>query len=545
MKYMKIAVIALVLSCGVAVCAQSVSLQGSEPTGKSEWVWFNAEGKLEYKTTEKGDRIMDFSHAGYMGGGVALPDVPVKETISPPADGADATRLIQDVLNEVSAMPFDDKGFRGAVLLAPGEFVISSTLSIGASGVVLRGSVSAAGELQSTIRMGAPRDGGRGYLAIQVQQRQSGGQAGGGGQRQAGGSAPVQTMLADDYVPSGTRTFRVQSANGFQVGDQIQLQRPVTAAWTEFVVMHNLVRDGNQQTWMPINSRINMERRITAIDGDQITVDVPLADSYDAHYLHPPGTNVVKQTSPSGRINQVGIEYLRIVSPESPFNHTDPRSMTGIRMNVEDSWIRKVRIYETMDTVRVNGHRITLQQVDVIRKSDHTGSSRPAAFAPDGGQILLDRCTVDANNVWFVATGGRNMGPIVILNGTFLGNSRAEGHQRWTTAMMFDNCAMPNGRLDFINRGVSGGGHGWALAWCVAWNTVTRDIVIQEPPGTRNWAIGSTGRRITMSRLNDPSSPRLPEGTFDSHGTHVAPKSLYLAQLKERLGEEALKNIGY
>src|SRR4051812_31841849 len=31
----------------------------------SEWVYANASGKLEYKTLPKGDRIMDFSFAGY------------------------------------------------------------------------------------------------------------------------------------------------------------------------------------------------------------------------------------------------------------------------------------------------------------------------------------------------------------------------------------------------------------------------------------------------------------------------------------------------
>ena len=43
---------------------------------------------------------------------------------------------------------------------------------------------------------------------------------------------------------------------------------------------------------------------------------------------------------------------------------------------------------------------------------------------------------------------------------------------------------------------------------------------------------------------NGKGSP-LPEGIFDSHNKPVALKSLYLAQLAERLGLTALKNIGY
>jgi hypothetical protein len=40
-------------------------------------------------------------------------------------------------------------------------------------------------------------------------------------------------------------------------------------------------------------------------------------------------------------------------------------------------------------------------------------------------------------------------------------------------------------------------------------------------------------------------SPLLPEGVVDSRGTAAAPRSLYLAQLAERLGPQALRNIGY
>ena len=37
----------------------------------------------------------------------------------------------------------------------------------------------------------------------------------------------------------------------------------------------------------------------------------------------------------------------------------------------------------------------------------------------------------------------------------------------------------------------------------------------------------------------------LPSGFIESQGKPVTPQSLYLAQLAERLGPEALKNIGY
>src|SRR4051812_33381288 len=48
---------------------------------KSQWISVDAKRKLIYKATEQGDKIIDFSHAGYMGGGVRLPEAPVKITL--------------------------------------------------------------------------------------------------------------------------------------------------------------------------------------------------------------------------------------------------------------------------------------------------------------------------------------------------------------------------------------------------------------------------------------------------------------------------------
>ena len=104
-----------------------------------QWVALGGTGTLEYKTTPKGDRIVDFSHAGYMGGGVAIPTLAVKREVDP--SGADDTAEIQAAIAEVSALPLV-QGFRGAVLLKPGTFHCAKPITIGQDGVVLRGSGS-------------------------------------------------------------------------------------------------------------------------------------------------------------------------------------------------------------------------------------------------------------------------------------------------------------------------------------------------------------------------------------------------------------------
>jgi hypothetical protein len=519
----------LIIALALPLCA---TLLPAAETGRpaSNWVYAGPGGKLAYKTTPAGDRIMDFSHAGYMGGGVAIPAVPVQRTVHP-SGGPDDGASIQAAIDEVSALPLDN-GFRGAVLLAPGTFIISRTLTISAGGVVLRGSGSGreGDGPRSTLRMT-----GRPHLAISVR--------GSGEQAEAGeGFTPAQTTIAEAYVPSGAMAFTVADASGFAAGDTLSIRRPVTEAWVRFMEMHDLVREGRPQTWIQTRSTINTERNVAAISGNRITLDAPLADSYDSKFLNPPGTAVVN-VKPPARVSQVGIEQLHIAAPPLAVSHTEPH-FRALRINGEDCWARDLLIEETMNSVGVGGRRITLERIHIVRTARSQGSSRPAKFAPNGTQILVDRCSVQADNVWFVATGGRLPGPIVILNCEFRGESRVESHQRWATGMLYDNVRVPEGGIEFRNRGSMGSGHGWSMGWGVAWNCVARDFIVQSPPGAPNWMIGNTGQSRTSPRPFG-SGPHLPEGIKDSHGTPVTPKSLYLAQLLERLGPQALKNIGY
>ena len=142
-----------------------------------------------------------------------------------------------------------------------------------------------------------------------------------------------------------------------------------------------------------------------------------------------------------------------------------------------------------------NVQRSSFPKVDVAR------AVKPAEFAPNGGQILIDRCSVEGDNIWFVALGAGQTGPIVFLNCSFKGNGRIEGHQRWSTGLLLDNCNLPGGGIDFKNRGSMGSGHGWGTAWSVAWNCLAKSYVNQIPPGTYNWVIGSKGESTPLRSL--------------------------------------------
>ena len=109
----------------------------SAQTWQTDKAKVESNGCLTYKEDESKNRIPDFSHAGYKGGGVAIPYLEVKQIIS--SVNGDNTTNIQNAINAVSALTPDANGFRGAVLLNAGRYPVSGQLFIHTSGVVLRG----------------------------------------------------------------------------------------------------------------------------------------------------------------------------------------------------------------------------------------------------------------------------------------------------------------------------------------------------------------------------------------------------------------------
>ena len=488
---------------------------------KSEWVYTNEAGRLVYKALQSGDRIMDFSFAGYMGGGVKIPSVPVVKTVGP--SGGDDTAAIQEALDAVSEADVV-KGWRGAVLLKAGTYECSATLAIKVGGVVLRGSGS--GTDGTTIKMtGSPH----GCVSI-----------GGTVSTKEAGEGKA---ITDAYVPSGTAIVQVTDTSGLAVGDAVRIRRPVTPAWVEFMGMDKLVRDGKKETW--VSGETHADRVIKAISGNRLTFDIPLSDSLDAKYCNPPGASVAK-LAVSGGIEQAGLESLRIVSPPQPVEISAPH-YGGIQLNgVADAWVRDVEIMDTVGSVHVGNtaKRVTVENVRMTHSVPTKGAAKPADLSVDGTQVLFDRCSGKGDNLFYFVTGGRVTGPNVVLNCAFEGNGHIQPHMRWATGLLLDGCRVPESGIDLMNRGQMGSGHGWTIGWSVAWNCVAKSFVIQQPPGSMNWAIGCTGARETAA-MPFGKEPKLPEGIFDAHGAAVTPASLYLAQLRERLGAEAVRNIEY
>src|SRR5918998_3681004 len=92
---------ACALACAVLLCVVFARAQAARPPVS---VKPGADGHLVYEADARGNRVIDFSHAGYGGGGRAIPEVPVKIYVTP-GGGGDDRRRIQAAVELVSAMP--------------------------------------------------------------------------------------------------------------------------------------------------------------------------------------------------------------------------------------------------------------------------------------------------------------------------------------------------------------------------------------------------------------------------------------------------------
>ena len=113
MKKILISFLSIFLSLAVshtAFAAES-SLVSVGPNGKLVYTPFAVTGQ-----TNAVNLLPDWAHAGYKGGGVALPDVPTMVTLYP-QPGDDCVR-IQAAIDQVEAMPLDANGISETLLIA-------------------------------------------------------------------------------------------------------------------------------------------------------------------------------------------------------------------------------------------------------------------------------------------------------------------------------------------------------------------------------------------------------------------------------------------
>ena len=100
---------------------------------------------------------------------------------------------------------------------------------------------------------------------------------------------------------------------------------------------------------------------------------------------------------------------------------------------------------ETMNTIPITGRRVIIRKTRVTHSYANLGASKPADFSIEGSQILIDRCSSDGDNTYWVCTNSYDTGPNVVFNSNFTGRgSRIQPYQRWATGFLVDNCRAPD-----------------------------------------------------------------------------------------------------
>jgi len=508
---------ALVAACALAG-APAPSAQAPRPAVS---VSGGPGGRLAYTADQAGNRVIDYSHAGYAGGGTPLPAVPVRVVV--PAGGGRDRLRIQAALDLVAGMPAGADGFRGAVLLEAGTYSIDTSLRIGGSGAVLRGS-------------GAGPDG-TVLIAAGTSRRALVTLGGTGERREVAGATRV---ITNEYVPAGAQSFTVDRAAGLSAGSRVVVRRPSTKAWIALLGMDLFQgwRPENRLHWQPGSRDIEWDRTITAIDGDRITVDAPLTTAIDAAF----GGGAVTPYDFPGRTGRSGVENLRLVSAYDTDRPMDEdHAWTAIAIDaIEDAWVRRVTALHFAGSaidIGPGARRVTVEDVEALGPVSEPGGYRRRVFQTEGQLTLFRRCRSERGLHDFAA-GFTAAGPNVFFESSAreaLSYSGPLGS--WASGVLYDNVIVRGNAIRLTNRGLADQGAGWAAANSLVWNSEATDIEAQSPPGAVNQAYGCKGMVTGDGTVWDPRT--MPFRDF-YRGSPVQPRSLYLAQLGERLGQAAV-----
>jgi hypothetical protein len=538
----KIFLIAVLVFC---VNLQSGKAQDMAPS--TSLVYPGNDGRLIYVADSLGNKIPDFSKAGYKGGGVSIPHVPIKAIVWPvPGDNSEH---IQKVIDSVSGLPADASGFRGTILLKMGEYNLEKPITIKASGIVLQG------EGMSDL----------GTILIGKTPKERPTQAGGRGGRPAliniANDAGVKVLedtkqtITDSYVPVGATSFTVTSARSFKKGDRVLVRRIGNQAWIKELGLDTATVGRNR--WLPFN--INYDRTIEEIKGNTITIDAPVFCAIETRWG---GGEVLKYNDE--RIEQVGIENLRGISEYDPTVRTkiygnmdrdkldrkfqyqgdeyfsdENHYFNFINIsNAKNVWVRNISALHFGSSVvqsNAGSKWITVQDCESWEPVSIRMGARRFTYQMNGQFCLVQRCFSQKGRHSFVLQGQEASGNVYLDCKAVNPYSTSEPHNHWVNGVLYDNIKAPlTARYwDYII--------GWAGANIVFWNC-EGDFLIQKPPTAQNYSFGHIGVNAVIfnAGLQDLSKPN---GHVESTDVHVTPRSLYLAQLKERLGEQAVRNI--
>lgn len=467
-----------------------------------------SKGKLVYTPDSLGNRIPDFSYCGYMAGEEAIPVM--NEFLIVPLTNGDATARIQAAIDKLSKQPLKN-GIRGAVLLEKGTYIIEGSLRLHTSGVVIAG--IGFGE-NGTILLGAGKD--RATL-ITIEGKTN------------NQSIGVPVSITDQYIPVNATTVSLQQSNNLKVGDTIIITRYDKKEWIDALGTAHFGGGITALGWKPRQRTINWRRIVTSVKGNTISFDAPVTTALDNKY----DESYVSKYSGAGLVSHCGVQNLQLVSAYDNNNPKDEdhRWMAITINNAMDCWVKQVRFTHFAGSavaVYENASRVTVEDCISVKPISEIGGERRNTFFTSGQQVLFQRCYAEYG-IHDFATGFCAAGPNAFVQcESRLPYSFSGGLDSWSSGVLFDIVNIDGHNISFMNRGQDGQGAGWTIANSVLWNCSAARIDCYKPPTAQNWAFGAWSQFAG-------------DGYWIESNNNIEPRSLYYAQLSERIGADKIK----
>ena len=457
--------------------------------------------RITYLDDEQGNRILDFSYCGYKSSEQDIPDV--RNTVFVSWTAGDNTARIQRAIDYVASLVPDASGFRGAVLLDQGEFSLSESLRIAASGIVLRGVNK---EKTILLKKGVNR----GALIYME------------------GTDDLNTLdtlqVLSKYVPVNARTLEVASGTSLRKGDRVMVNRPSEKDWIASLGCDIFGGGIGALGWKEGDMDLSWDRTVTEVNGNQITLDAPLTVALNATY----GTSTVTVYQWNGRIRNCGVENMTLISDyDKRYPKDEDHCWTGISIeDAEDCWVRRVNFKHFAGSaviVQRTGSQITVEDCISREPVSEIGGMRRCTFYTLGQQTLFQRCYSE-HGIHDFAAGYCAAGPNAFVQCDSYESLNFSGSiDAWACGLLFDVVNIDGHNLSFKNLGQDKNGAGWNTANSLFWQCTAAEIECYTPA------------KDAMNRAYGCWAQFSGDGEWAQSNNHVQPRSIFYAQLEERL----------
>ncbi|MBR5850300.1 MAG: pectate lyase [Alistipes sp.] len=483
----------------VGMCCAEVAAQ---PTFPVSW----REGRLVYETDAQGNRLPDYSYCGYRNSNEAIPDLPVVVRVAP-VEGDNSVQL-QRAIDYVASLTPTAEGWRGAVLLEKGTYALDTPLWIRTSGVVLRGV-----DKEQTVLFKRGVDRG---AVIYIEGKDD---------RHYGEEQPLE----GDYLPLNECSLQVASSAGITVGATVRVrQEAVVPPRGRGVVISEEMR----QALGIGNVNMAWERTVVAVEGNRVTLSSPLSMALDLEKRK----SYIAPYTWGGCVEESGVEHLTILSDYDASNPIDENhAWTGVSIDAaRNCWVRQV------DFRQLAGSAVALQPlaakitVEDCQSSDpisELAGSRRRTFLTLGQETLFQRC-YSVHGQHDFSAGIYAPGPNAFVQCDSYESKGFSGSTgSWACALLFDVVNIDGHDLCFKNLERTFQRAGWNTANSLFWQCTAAGIECYSPsPEAQNYAAGSWATCVG-------------NGLFHANDEFVRPRSLFLAQLSERIGKERAEAI--